>query len=308
MRWPPSRARPSSPTSPLPVAYDDRALPIDAGQTISQPYIVARMTELLGVEPGDRILEIGTGSGYQAAILARLGARVTSIERHADLAEQARDRLATLGIEGVEVRVADGSNGEPEGAPWDGIIVTAAAPAVPDALREQLAVGARLVIPVGPRYQQDLIVVERRGPNDWDESVRRQRSSSCRSSARAGSRRDNRDSILAIRRLCFLDMSAARLIRTARRSAGLSQRDLAVRAEVPQSTVGRIETRRLIPRVDTVERLLRAAGQTLATEPQIGIGIDRTLIQDLRRLTPDQRLRTAAAHAAAMTRFEASRR
>jgi protein-L-isoaspartate(D-aspartate) O-methyltransferase len=157
------------PNVPAPVAYDDRALPIDAGQTISQPYIVARMTELLGVEAGDRILEIGTGSGYQAAILARLGARVTSIERHADLAEQARERLRTLGIEGVEVRVADGSNGEPEGAPWDGIVVTAAAPAVPDALREQLAVGAKLVIPVGPRYQQDLIVVERRGPNNWDE-------------------------------------------------------------------------------------------------------------------------------------------
>lgn len=103
-------------------------------------------------------------------------------------------------------------------------------------------------------------------------------------------------------------MSAARLIRTARRSAGLSQRALAVRAGVPQSTIGRIETRRLIPRIDTVERLLRAAGQTLATEPQIGIGIDRTLIQDLRRLTPDQRLRTAAAHAAAMIRFESSRR
>ncbi len=157
------------PNVPAPMAYDDRALPIDAGQTISQPYIVARMTELLGVEVGDRVLEIGTGSGYQAAVLARLGARVTSIERHADLAEQARERFATLGIEGVDVRTADGSQGEPDGAPWDGIVVTAAAPAVPDALREQLAVGARLVIPVGPRYQQDLIVVERRGPNDWDE-------------------------------------------------------------------------------------------------------------------------------------------
>ena len=157
------------PRVPAPAAYDDRALPIDAGQTISQPYIVARMTELLGVEAGDRILEIGTGSGYQAAILARLGAQVSSIERHADLAEQARERMATLGIDGVDIRTADGSQGEPDGAPWDGIVVTAAAPAVPDALREQLAVGARLVIPVGPRYQQDLIVVERRGPNDWDE-------------------------------------------------------------------------------------------------------------------------------------------
>ena len=157
------------PNVPASVAYDDRALPIDAGQTISQPYIVARMTELLDVEAGDRILEIGTGSGYQAAILARLGARVTTIERHPDLADQARERLKTLGIEGVDLRTGDGSQGDADGAPWDGIVVTAAAPAVPDALREQLGIGARLVIPVGPRYQQDLIVVERRGANDWDE-------------------------------------------------------------------------------------------------------------------------------------------
>lgn len=162
------------PGVPASVAYDDRALPIDAGQTISQPYMVARMTELLEIRPDDRILEIGTGSGYQAAVLARLGARVTSIERHADLAETARERLATLGVErigpgAVEVRVGDGSLGEPDGAPWDGIVVTAGAPSIPDALREQLAVGARLVIPVGPREQQELIVVERRGPNDWHE-------------------------------------------------------------------------------------------------------------------------------------------
>jgi protein-L-isoaspartate(D-aspartate) O-methyltransferase len=157
------------PGVPASLAYDDRALPIDAGQTISQPYMVARMTELLEVEPGDRILEVGTGSGYQAAVLARLGARVTTIERHADLADAARDLLAALGIEGIDVRVGDGSRGDPDGAPWDGIVVTAGAPSIPEALREQLAVGARLVIPVGPRYQQDLIVVERRGPNDWEE-------------------------------------------------------------------------------------------------------------------------------------------
>ncbi len=157
------------PGVPTSIAYDDRALPIDAGQTISQPYMVARMTELLQIERGDRILEVGTGSGYQAAVLARLGARLTTIERHHDLAESARERLGALGIEGVEVRVGDGSQGEPEGAPWDGIVVTAGAPSIPDALREQLATGARLVIPVGPRYQQDLIVVERRGPNDWEE-------------------------------------------------------------------------------------------------------------------------------------------
>lgn len=168
------------PGVPASVAYDDRALPIDAGQTISQPYMVARMTELLEIQPGDRILEVGTGSGYQAAVLARLGARVTTIERHADLAESARERLATLGFDrvaggaaggaaAIDVRVGDGSLGEPDGAPWDGIVVTAGAPSIPDALREQLGVGARLVIPVGPREQQELMVVERRGPNDWRE-------------------------------------------------------------------------------------------------------------------------------------------
>jgi protein-L-isoaspartate(D-aspartate) O-methyltransferase len=150
-------------------AYADRALPIDAGQTISQPYMVARMSELLAIEAGDRILEIGTGSGYQAAVLARLGARVTSIERHPGLAAGARERLAAAGVESVDVRVGDGSLGAPEGAPWDGIIVTAGAPSVPAELREQLAPGARLVIPVGSHAQQQLLVVERRGPNDWQE-------------------------------------------------------------------------------------------------------------------------------------------
>jgi len=157
------------PNVPATVAYDDRALPIDAGQTISQPYIVARMTELLQVEPGDRILEIGTGSGYQAAVLAWLGAEVTTIERHAELADGARANLAALGLTGVDVRVGDGSVGEPAGAPWDGIVVTAGAPSIPAALREQLAEGARLVIPVGSHAGQDLAVVERRGPADWAE-------------------------------------------------------------------------------------------------------------------------------------------
>jgi protein-L-isoaspartate(D-aspartate) O-methyltransferase len=157
------------PGVPAAVAYDDRALPIDAGQTISQPFVVARMTELLAVEPGDRILEIGTGSGYQAAVLASLGARVTSIERFPDLADSAREHLADQGIHGVDVIVGDGSSGDPDGAPWDGILVTAGAPAIPSALREQLAVGARLVIPVGPRHVQDLIVVERTAAADWRE-------------------------------------------------------------------------------------------------------------------------------------------
>jgi protein-L-isoaspartate(D-aspartate) O-methyltransferase len=149
--------------------YGDHAMPVGSGQTISQPYVVARMTELLATRPGDRILEIGTGSGYQAAILATLGCRVTSIERHADLADQARRRLAALApADSVEVRVGDGTLGAPDGAPWDGIIVTAAAPAVPHSLREQLADGARLVIPVGSRLRQELVVVTRRG-NEWTE-------------------------------------------------------------------------------------------------------------------------------------------
>ncbi len=157
------------PEAPARVAYDDRALPIERGQTISQPYIVARMTELLGVQEGDRVLEIGTGSGYQAAVLARLGARVVTIERHETLARGAIEHLADLAVENVEVRVGDGSRGDPDGAPWDGIIVTAAAPEIPAALREQLAIGGRLVIPVGARWEQELIVVERRSQTEWRE-------------------------------------------------------------------------------------------------------------------------------------------
>jgi protein-L-isoaspartate(D-aspartate) O-methyltransferase len=152
-----------------PYAYADEALPIESGQTISQPYVVARMTELLATRPGDRILEIGTGSGYQAAILATIGCRVTSIERHPELAEVARARLAHIPpAESVEVRVGDGTHGAPDGAPWDGIIVTAAAPAVPAPLRAQLADGARLVIPVGTRMRQDLLIITRHG-DEWTE-------------------------------------------------------------------------------------------------------------------------------------------
>jgi protein-L-isoaspartate(D-aspartate) O-methyltransferase len=152
-------------------AYRDEALPIEAGQTISQPVMVAKMTEHLAVRPGDRILEVGTGSGYQAAVLAWLGARVTSLERQTALIPAARARIEALAppLAGtVEIREADGSLGDPDGAPWDGIIVTAAAPAVPDALREQLADGRRLVIPVGPRDRQLLVIVTRHG-NEWLE-------------------------------------------------------------------------------------------------------------------------------------------
>jgi protein-L-isoaspartate(D-aspartate) O-methyltransferase len=149
-------------------AYADAALPIEAGQSISQPYMVARMTELLAVRPGDLVLEIGTGSGYQAAILASLGARVVSLERHAELADEARRRLEQLGLgDAVEVRVADGSLGDPNGGQFDGIVVTAAAPSIPEALLEQLADGGRLVIPVGPRERQRLVVATRHG-NEWE--------------------------------------------------------------------------------------------------------------------------------------------
>lgn len=148
-------------------AYRDAAIAIPEGQTMSQPWVVARMTELLRVVPGDRVLEIGTGSGYQAAILATLGARVRTVERHQRLADAARQRLAEQGIEGVEVEVRDGSGGAPDGAPWDGIIVTAAAPIVPPSLPGQLAIGGRLVIPVGSRGSQELLAIERRGPEDW---------------------------------------------------------------------------------------------------------------------------------------------
>jgi protein-L-isoaspartate(D-aspartate) O-methyltransferase len=152
------------------LAYADEALPIDAGQTISQPWIVARMTELLAVGSGDRVLEIGTGSGYQAAILAAIGCSVTTIERHAELAKRARERLRDLGLDGqVDVRVGDGSVGVPESAPWPAILVAAAAPAIPEALREQLDPdGGRLVVPVGPRDRQELVVVTRNG-DAWTE-------------------------------------------------------------------------------------------------------------------------------------------
>jgi protein-L-isoaspartate(D-aspartate) O-methyltransferase len=143
-------------------AYDDAALPIEGGQAISQPYIVAWMTELLQVVPGGLVLEIGTGSGYQAAVLATIGARVRSIERLPALAAVARERLAGLGLaEAVEVIVADGSLGDPATAPHARVIVTAGAPVVPRPLLDQLGENGRLVIPVGALDDQQLIVVTR---------------------------------------------------------------------------------------------------------------------------------------------------
>jgi protein-L-isoaspartate(D-aspartate) O-methyltransferase len=131
-------------------AYADQALPIACGQTISQPYVVAYMTEQLGVRGGHRVLEVGTGSGYQAAVLSRLAGEVVSVERYRTLAEAARKRLSALGYENVEVQVGDGLAGVPERAPYDRIIVTAAAETVPDALLEQLAEGGVMVLPLGP--------------------------------------------------------------------------------------------------------------------------------------------------------------
>ena len=146
------------------LAYADGALPIEHGQTISQPLMVGLMTELLAPEPGDRVLDVGTGTGYQAAVLAAMGCRVTSVERVPALAATARERLAALGFaERVEVRAGDGSAGEPGDALWPRIIVAAAAPSVPETLLSRLADGGRLVIPVGSRYEQDLVLVERDG-------------------------------------------------------------------------------------------------------------------------------------------------
>ncbi|RMG07998.1 MAG: protein-L-isoaspartate(D-aspartate) O-methyltransferase [Planctomycetota bacterium] len=131
-------------------AYQDRPLPIDAEQTISQPYVVAAMTELLDVGAGDHVLEIGTGSGYQAAVLAEVCSRVTTVELIEELAEQARRRLAELHYRNVTVRQGDGALGWPDEAPYDGIVVTCGAKRTPPALLEQLAPGRRMVVPVGP--------------------------------------------------------------------------------------------------------------------------------------------------------------
>jgi len=146
-----------------PDAYSDAPLPIGSGQTISQPYVVALMTERLAPRRTDRILEIGTGSGYQTAILARLagGGQVFTIERLPDLLVEAEERFRRLGLTNIQTRLGDGAAGWPEEAPFDAIVVTAAAPRVPEPLVEQLAPGGRLVIPIGDLAAQELVILQR---------------------------------------------------------------------------------------------------------------------------------------------------
>jgi protein-L-isoaspartate(D-aspartate) O-methyltransferase len=151
------------PPEQVPYAYENRPLPIGHGQTISQPYIVALMTDLLEPKPGDVVLEVGTGSGYQAAVLAELVAKVYSIEIVEPVGKRAASDLAALGYRNVVTRIGDGYNGWPEAAPFDGILVTAAAPYVPKPLVDQLKPGGRLVIPIGGQWQvQELHVIEKK--------------------------------------------------------------------------------------------------------------------------------------------------
>jgi len=151
-------------------AYEDGALPIAHGQTISQPYIVALMIEAAEVKPIDKVLEVGSGSGYAAAVMGQIAKRVYTIERHPSLAEAARRRFGQLGYENIELRFGDGSKGWSEAAPFDAILVAAGGPDVPAALKEQLAVGGRLIIPVGDKERrQTLLKVTRKSRTDYDE-------------------------------------------------------------------------------------------------------------------------------------------
>jgi protein-L-isoaspartate(D-aspartate) O-methyltransferase len=151
-------------------AYDDTPLPIGHGQTISQPYIVAFMTEALGLKGGETVLEVGAGSGYQSAVLSRIASRVSGIEILEPLAREAKERMVRLGYANVEIRSGDGYAGWPEHAPFDAIMVTAAAPRVPEPLRQQLKDGGRLILPVGD-HVQELKIVTRRGATFEERNV-----------------------------------------------------------------------------------------------------------------------------------------
>jgi protein-L-isoaspartate(D-aspartate) O-methyltransferase len=158
------------PSAAVSQAYEDYPLPIGHGQTISQPYIVGFMTEALGLKGGETVLEVGTGSGYQAAVLAEIAARVHTIEIVAPLAEEAGARLQRLGYANVEVRAGDGYQGWPEAAPFDAIMLTAAAPRIPEPLKQQLKDGGRLILPVGDDWQE-LVLVTRRGDRFEEKRV-----------------------------------------------------------------------------------------------------------------------------------------
>jgi protein-L-isoaspartate(D-aspartate) O-methyltransferase len=150
-------------------AYEDSALPIEAGQTISQPYIVARMIELLELTPTDKVLEVGAGSGYAAAVLSRIAGKVYAIERYEMLADLARARLKRLGYTNTEIIHADGTMGWPEQAPYDAILVSAGGPKVPEALKLQLIICGRMVIPVGRDIHQTLLLVRRVADDEFEE-------------------------------------------------------------------------------------------------------------------------------------------
>ena len=150
------------PPSSQHAAYENIPLPIEMGQTISQPFIVALMTEAMEITDKDKVLEVGTGSGYQTAILCELASRVVTVERHQRLLDRAKDVLAMLGYTNVELHPTEKTLGWPKGAPYDAIMVTAGAPKVPQVLLDQLAVDGRLVIPVGSRFEQDLMQVIKR--------------------------------------------------------------------------------------------------------------------------------------------------
>src|SRR5687768_6941797 len=150
-------------------AYEDGPLPIGEGQTISQPYIVALMIEAAEVKPGDRVLEVGAGSGYAAAVIGQIADQVYAIERHPSLGAAARERLARFGYDNIDLRVGDGTTGWAKAAPFDAILVAAGGPEAPLALKEQLAIGGRLVVPVGEERHQALLKITRTSANQYQE-------------------------------------------------------------------------------------------------------------------------------------------